>query len=156
MWHMGMYLTVLGQSVWEVTIVKVNHKWKNVVWKQVVRFYTELSLTASISLWRWERSNNAMLFDVVETTPRAGYRKGGSNFYFVRWWGMGREGEVSSNNSKKPSFLKYFLFHYCSLPSSVYLSERVSIQNLKVHKIENFFGSKFKFYTISLLVMLKY
>ncbi len=27
---------------------------------------------------------------------------------------------------------------------------------LKVHKIENFFGSEFKFYTISLLVMLKY
>jgi hypothetical protein len=28
--------------------------------------------------------------------------------------------------------------------------------NLKVHKIENFFGSEFEFYTISLLVMLKY
>ncbi len=27
---------------------------------------------------------------------------------------------------------------------------------LKVHKIENFFGSEFEFYTISLLVMLKY
>ncbi len=26
---------------------------------------------------------------------------------------------------------------------------------LKVHKIENFFGSEFEFYTISLLVMLK-
>ncbi len=29
-------------------------------------------------------------------------------------------------------------------------------QSLKVHKIENFFGSEFEFYTISLLVMLKY
>ncbi len=29
-------------------------------------------------------------------------------------------------------------------------------QLLKVHKIENFFGSEFEFYTISLLVMLKY
>ncbi len=29
-------------------------------------------------------------------------------------------------------------------------------QNLKVHKIENFFGSEFEFYTILLLVMLKY
>jgi hypothetical protein len=28
--------------------------------------------------------------------------------------------------------------------------------SLKVHKIENFFGSKFEFYTISLLVILKY
>ncbi len=28
--------------------------------------------------------------------------------------------------------------------------------DLKVHKIENFFGSEFEFYTISLLVMLKY
>ncbi len=28
--------------------------------------------------------------------------------------------------------------------------------NLKVHKIENFFGSEFEFYTISFLVMLKY
>jgi hypothetical protein len=28
--------------------------------------------------------------------------------------------------------------------------------SLKVHKIENFFGSEFEFYTISLLVMLKY
>ncbi len=27
---------------------------------------------------------------------------------------------------------------------------------LKVHKIENFFASEFEFYTISLLVMLKY
>ncbi len=27
---------------------------------------------------------------------------------------------------------------------------------LKVHKIENFFGSEFEFYTIPLLVMLKY
>jgi hypothetical protein len=27
--------------------------------------------------------------------------------------------------------------------------------NLKVHKIENFFGSEFEFYTSSLLVMLK-
>jgi hypothetical protein len=27
---------------------------------------------------------------------------------------------------------------------------------LKVHKIEKFFGSEFEFYTISLLVMLKY
>jgi len=27
---------------------------------------------------------------------------------------------------------------------------------LKVHKIENFFGSNFEFYTISLLVLLKY
>ncbi len=27
---------------------------------------------------------------------------------------------------------------------------------LKVHKIENFFGSEFEFYIISLLVMLKY
>jgi hypothetical protein len=27
---------------------------------------------------------------------------------------------------------------------------------LKVHKIENFVGSEFEFYTISLLVMLKY
>jgi hypothetical protein len=34
----------------------------------------------------------------------------------------------------------------------------ISIHNLllKVHKIENFFGSEFEFYTISLLVMLKY
>ncbi len=30
------------------------------------------------------------------------------------------------------------------------------LSNLKVHKIENFFGSEFEFYTISLLVMLKY
>ncbi len=29
-------------------------------------------------------------------------------------------------------------------------------RTLKVHKIENFFGSEFEFYTISLLVMLKY
>ncbi len=29
-------------------------------------------------------------------------------------------------------------------------------EGLKVHKIENFFGSEFEFYTISLLVMLKY
>ncbi len=29
-------------------------------------------------------------------------------------------------------------------------------RELKVHKIENFFGSEFEFYTISLLVMLKY
>ncbi len=28
--------------------------------------------------------------------------------------------------------------------------------SLKVHKIENFFGSEFEFYTISLLVMHKY
>jgi hypothetical protein len=28
--------------------------------------------------------------------------------------------------------------------------------DLKVHKIENCFGSEFEFYTISLLVMLKY
>ncbi len=27
---------------------------------------------------------------------------------------------------------------------------------LKVHKIENFFGSEFEFFTISLLVLLKY
>jgi hypothetical protein len=27
---------------------------------------------------------------------------------------------------------------------------------LKVHKIENFFGSRFKFCTISLLVLIKY
>ncbi len=31
-----------------------------------------------------------------------------------------------------------------------------SIISLKVHKIENFFGSEFEFYTISLLVMLKF
>ncbi len=31
-----------------------------------------------------------------------------------------------------------------------------SHMGLKVHKIENFFGSEFVFYTISLLVMLKY
>ncbi len=30
------------------------------------------------------------------------------------------------------------------------------LYTLKVHKIENFFGSEFEFYTISLLVMLKY
>ncbi len=30
------------------------------------------------------------------------------------------------------------------------------LMTLKVHKIENFFGSEFEFYTISLLVMLKY
>ncbi len=29
-------------------------------------------------------------------------------------------------------------------------------RDLKVHKIEIFFGSEFEFYTISLLVMLKY
>ncbi len=32
----------------------------------------------------------------------------------------------------------------------------VNARYLKVHKIENFFGSEFEFYTISLLVMLKY
>jgi hypothetical protein len=32
----------------------------------------------------------------------------------------------------------------------------ISRNDLKVHKIENFFGSEFEFYTISLLVMLKY
>jgi hypothetical protein len=32
----------------------------------------------------------------------------------------------------------------------------VFIYTLKVHKIEKFFGSEFEFYTISLLVMLKY
>jgi hypothetical protein len=32
----------------------------------------------------------------------------------------------------------------------------VLAESLKVHKIENFFGSEFEFYTISLLVMLKY
>ncbi len=32
----------------------------------------------------------------------------------------------------------------------------LSESRLKVHKIENFFGSEFEFYTISLLVMLKY
>jgi hypothetical protein len=31
-----------------------------------------------------------------------------------------------------------------------------SLAHLKVHKIENFFGSEFEFYTISLLVMFKY
>jgi hypothetical protein len=31
-----------------------------------------------------------------------------------------------------------------------------SVRLVKVHKIENFFGSEFEFYTISLLVMLKY
>jgi hypothetical protein len=30
------------------------------------------------------------------------------------------------------------------------------ILNLKVHKIENFFGSEFEFCTISLLLLLKY
>ncbi len=32
----------------------------------------------------------------------------------------------------------------------------MSESTLKVQKIENFFGSEFEFYTISLLVMLKY
>ncbi len=36
------------------------------------------------------------------------------------------------------------------------LMSAVSVTTLKVHKIENFFGSEFEFYTISLLVMLKY
>ncbi len=35
-------------------------------------------------------------------------------------------------------------------------SEKAILTPLKVHKIENFFGSEFEFYTISLLVMLKY
>ncbi len=35
-------------------------------------------------------------------------------------------------------------------------SEKLDPNPLKVHKIENFFGSEFEFYTISLLVMLKY
>ncbi len=30
------------------------------------------------------------------------------------------------------------------------------LSGLKVHKIENFFGSEFEFYTIPLFVMLKY
>ncbi len=34
--------------------------------------------------------------------------------------------------------------------------ERFVLIMLKVHKIENFFGSELEFYTISLLVMLKY
>ncbi len=44
------------------------------------------------------------------------------------------------------------------------MTPQVSLRNpgnpgkvsLKVHKIENFLGSEFEFYTISLLVMLKY
>ncbi len=33
---------------------------------------------------------------------------------------------------------------------------RSMLSTLKVHKIENFFGFDFEFYTVSLLVMLKY
>ncbi len=40
-------------------------------------------------------------------------------------------------------------------PAQVQKIQVVSMK-LKVHKIENFFGSEFEFYTISLLVMLKY
>ncbi len=36
------------------------------------------------------------------------------------------------------------------------IADQRPILMLKVHKIENFFGSEFEFYTISLLVMLKY
>ncbi len=35
-------------------------------------------------------------------------------------------------------------------------SEKIELIFLKVHKIENLFGSECEFYTISLLVMLKY
>jgi hypothetical protein len=41
------------------------------------------------------------------------------------------------------------------LPHQLVLHRRVVLA-LKVHKIENFFGFDFEFYTVSLLVMLKY
>ncbi len=45
-----------------------------------------------------------------------------------------------------------FLFALSMEQSAKLLNSSV----LKVHKIENFFGSEFEFHTISLLVMLKY
>jgi hypothetical protein len=56
-------------------------------------------------------------------------------------WG----GEASYDDIKNMG-----LFHY----NPSILSQRNKV--LKVHKIENFFGSEFEFYTILLLVMLKY
>jgi hypothetical protein len=46
--------------------------------------------------------------------------------------------------------------HYVTLATFPFPFILVIVTTLKVHKIENFFGSKFEFYTISLLVMLKY
>jgi hypothetical protein len=54
---------------------------------------------------------------------------------------------VNSNLQASQQNMKNFLFDnfFHLLPMS-----------LKVHKIENFFGSEFEFYTIAMLVMLKY
>ncbi len=47
-----------------------------------------------------------------------------------------------------------FLYKTAEAPVA---SNNTNVQlHLKVHKIENFFGSEFEFFTISLLVMLKY
>jgi hypothetical protein len=53
-----------------------------------------------------------------------------------------------------------FLSGFSPFPFTVYSKFTVEIVrgcvSLKVHKIENFFGSDFEFCVISLLVMLKY
>ncbi len=52
--------------------------------------------------------------------------------------------------------LLYKIYCNCLLKICAILFVPCSTNLLKVHKIENFFGSEFEFYTISLLVMLKY
>ena len=45
--------------------------------------------------------------------------------------------------------------HVVKVPLQVEICTLILSARLKVHKIENYFGSEFEFYTISLLVVLK-
>ncbi len=69
-----------------------------------------------------------------------------------------KEQYALDKNRNAPSCKKSTL--YSNAATIIYLrlgyNRKLCFPNLKVHKIENFFGSEFEFYTISFLVMLKY
>ncbi len=86
---------------------------------------------------------------------------GGRGFYSYHCTGLSIELKTTNLHfSDLADSQKYILYMYsiaaipiCAVVSGVCA---LSARALKVHKIENFFGSDFEFCVISLLVMLKY
>ncbi len=72
-------------------------------------------------------------------------------FYFSTSASGGGSKSRKSKITHKKQHKKMYLVSSFTLGDSSKL-----LIHLKVHKIEHFFGSEFEFYTISLLVVLKY
>ncbi len=74
------------------------------------------------------------------------------NMRSVKTWSPGFEPHSCQTH------FHFFDHTLCGSPNPIVhlVTDTFYLDALKVHKIENFFGFDFEFYTVSLLVMLKY